>query len=313
VANSEQQQGLHQPVLLKETLAALRIKPEGVYLDGTFGRGGHSCALLAQLRKQGRLFALDKDPEAFAKGKELISTDKRFTMIQGSFAELDRYCDTWGVQAFDGILLDIGVSSPQLDDARRGFSFRLDGPLDMRMDPARGVSASEWLADARETEITNVLREFGEERQARRIARKIVESRRQEPIQTTRQLAGLIKSLIGNRKDKKHPATKSFQAIRIYINNELAELATGLKSAIRHLRPDGRLVVISFHSLEDRLVKRTFREAARPGPVSRRVPMAVGRPPVLKLIGKAQSPSDSEILGNPRSRSAVLRAAEYLG
>ena len=313
MANSEQQQGLHQPVLLKETLAALRIKPEGVYLDGTFGRGGHSCALLAQLGKQGRLFALDKDPEAFAKGKELISTDKRFTMTQGSFAELDRYCDTWGVQAFDGILLDIGVSSPQLDDARRGFSFRLDGPLDMRMDPARGVSASEWLADARETEIANVLREFGEERQARRIARKIVESRRQEPIQTTRQLAGLIKSLIGNRKDKKHPATKSFQAIRIYINNELAELATGLKSAIRHLRPDGRLVVISFHSLEDRLVKRTLREAARPGPVSRRVPMAVGRPPVLKLIGKAQSPSDSEILGNPRSRSAVLRAAEYLG
>ena len=313
MANSEQQQGLHQPVLLKETLAALRIKPEGVYLDGTFGRGGHSCALLAQLRKQGRLFALDKDPEAFAKGKELISTDKRFTMIQGSFAELDRFCDTWGIQAFDGILLDIGVSSPQLDDARRGFSFRLDGPLDMRMDPARGVSASEWLADATETEIANVLREFGEERQARRIARKIVESRRQEPIQTTRQLAGLIKSLIGNRKDKKHPATKSFQAIRIHINNELAELATGLKSAIRHLRPDGRLVVISFHSLEDRLVKRTFREAARPGPVSRRVPMAVGRPPVLKLIGKAQSPSDSEILGNPRSRSAVLRAAEHLG
>ena len=313
MANSEQQQGLHQPVLLKETLAALRIKPGGVYLDGTFGRGGHGCALLAQLRKQGRLFALDKDPEAFAKGRELISKDKRFTMVQGSFAELDRFCSMWGVLAFDGILLDIGVSSPQLDDARRGFSFRLDGPLDMRMDPTRGVSASEWLADATENKIANVLREFGEERQARRIARKIVESRRQQPLQTTRQLAGLIKSVLGERKHKKHPATKSFQAIRIYINNELAELATGLKSAIRHLRPDGRLVVISFHSLEDRLVKRTLRESARPGPVLRKMPMAEARPPVLKLIGKAQKPSPAEIQDNPRSRSAVLRVAEYLG
>ncbi len=313
MANSEQHEGLHQPVLLKESLAALRIKPGGIYLDGTFGRGGHSCALLAQLRKQGRLFALDKDPEAFAKGKELISRDKRFTMVQGSFADLDHFCSLWGVTAFDGILLDIGVSSPQLDDARRGFSFRLDGPLDMRMDPARGVSASEWLAGATETEIANVLREFGEERQARRIARKIVESRRQQPLQTTRQLAGLIESVLGNRKDKKHPATKSFQAIRIFINNELAELATGLKSAIRHLRPDGRLVVISFHSLEDRLVKRTLREAARPGPVLRKMPMAQVRPPVLRLIGKAQKPSNSEIHSNPRSRSAVLRVAEYLG
>ncbi len=313
MANSEQQQGLHQPVLLKETLAALRIKPGGVYLDGTFGRGGHSCALLAQLRKQGRLFALDKDPEAFAKGRELISKDKRFTMVQGSFAELDRFCSLWGVLAFDGIMLDIGVSSPQLDDARRGFSFRLDGPLDMRMDPARGVSASEWLVDAAEKEIANVLWEFGEERQARRIARKIVESRRQQPLQTTRQLAGLIKSVTGDRKDKKHPATKSFQAIRIFINDELAELATGLKSAIQHLRPDGRLAVISFHSLEGRLVKRTLREAARPGPVLRKMPMAESRPPLLKLIGKAQKPSDSEIHSNPRSRSAVLRVAEYLG
>lgn len=313
MADSEQEQGLHQPVLLQETLEALRIKPEGVYLDGTFGRGGHSCALLAQLRKQGRLFALDKDPEALAKGKELISKDKRFTMVQGSFADLDRICSLWGVQAFDGILLDIGVSSPQLDDARRGFSFRFDGPLDMRMDPARGVSASEWLADAGENEIANVLREFGEERQARRIARKIVESRRLQPLQTTRQLAGLIESVLGNQKDKKHPATKTFQAIRIFINDELAELATGLKSAIRHLRPDGRLVVISFHSLEDRLVKRTLREAARPGPVLRKMPMADARPPVLKLIGKAQKPSESEIRHNPRSRSAVLRVAEYLG
>ena len=313
MADSDQNNGLHQPVLLKESLEALRIKPEGVYLDGTFGRGGHSCALLAQLRKQGRLFALDKDPEAFEKGKELISKDKRFTMVQGSFADLDRYCRLWGVEAFDGILLDVGVSSPQLDDVQRGFSFRLDGPLDMRMDPTRGVSASEWLADATETEITNVLREFGEERQARRIARKIVESRREQPIQTTGQLAGLIKSVVYSGKAKKHPATKSFQAIRIFINNELAELATGLNSAIQRLRPNGRLVVISFHSLEDRLVKRCFREAARPGPVLRKMPMAEIRPAVLKLIGKAQKPSNSEIQGNPRSRSAVLRVAEYLG
>jgi len=302
----------HVPVMLEAVITALNIKPEGVYLDGTFGRGGHSRAILARLHEQGRLFALDKDPEAVAAGRELEATDKRFLMGQGSFAVLDRKAQQWGLTGFDGIFLDLGMSSPQLDDPERGFSFQTDGPLDMRMDPEHGVTAAEWLAEASEPEITRVLREYGEERQARRIARRIVESRRQRPLQTTRQLAGLIESVCGRRKNKKHPATRSFQAIRITINNELADLATGLKKAIQYLRPQGRLAVISFHSLEDRIVKRTLREAARPGPVSRKLPEAPGARAVLRIVEKAQYPSEREIQDNPRSRSAVLRVAERL-
>jgi len=305
----------HIPVMLEEALTGLEIKSDGQYLDGTFGRGGHGRALLSRLGKQGRLFAFDKDPEAIAEGQKLAMEDQRFSIVQGSFADVDNLLtgmDLTEIEGFDGILLDLGVSSPQFDDPGRGFSFRADGPLDMRMNPAHGVSAAEWLAAADEYEITRVLREFGEERQARRIARSIVMNRQQKPIATTAQLAELIKSTIGRPQDKKHPATKSFQAIRIKINNELADLATGLDAIIKQLRPGGRLAVISFHSLEDRIVKRAFKNAAQAGPVYRKLPPAPGARAVLRLVGKAQFPSEEEIRLNPRCRSAVLRVAEKL-
>jgi 16S rRNA (cytosine1402-N4)-methyltransferase len=308
--NAEQ----HIPVLLNEAIEALVTNPSGYYVDGTFGRGGHSRALVARLNEQGRLLALDKDPQAMAAGQESLGSDARVTFIQGSFAELDQWILDWGIEegGLDGVLLDLGVSSPQLDDPERGFSFMEDGPLDMRMDPTKGVSAAEWLSDAPEREISRVIWEFGEERQARRIARSIVEARGQKPLERTSQLAKLIEDLIG-RPEKKHPATRCFQAIRIHINNELADLALGLETVIKQLRPGGRLVVISFHSLEDRLVKRTFREAARPGRVRRNVPDHPDWVPTLKLLGKAIQPSDTEISANPRARSAVMRVAEKLG
>ncbi|RZW16837.1 MAG: 16S rRNA (cytosine(1402)-N(4))-methyltransferase RsmH, partial [Desulfobulbaceae bacterium] len=273
----------HQPVLREEVLEALNIRPDGKYVDGTFGRGGHSRAILARLSGKGCLLSLDRDPEAIAAGKELEKDDFRFSIVQGNFADLERYVREWGVEeGLDGILLDIGVSSPQLDDPDRGFSFMGDGPLDMRMDPLQGVSAKEWLAEAPERELTRVFWEFGEERYARRIARNIVMSRHKQRLETTGQLARLIEETIGRREKKKHPATRCFQAIRIFINDELAQLARGLEEAIKLLRPGGRLVVISFHSLEDRLVKRTIREAARPGQVRRNIPQHPDHKPVLK-------------------------------
>ncbi len=307
--NAEQ----HIPVLLDEAIEALVTRAGGHYVDGTFGRGGHSRALVARLNEQGRLLALDKDPRAIDAGRKRLGTDDRVTFVQGSFAELEQWILDWGVEeGVDGILLDLGVSSPQLDDPERGFSFREDGPLDMRMDPTRGVSAAEWLSEAPEREISRVLWEFGEERHARRIARKIVKAREHTPLHRTSQLAALIEETLG-RPEKKHPATRSFQAIRIQVNNELADLATGLEAGIRQLRPGGRLVVISFHSLEDRLVKRTFREAARPGQVRRNLPEHPDWVPKLSLVGKAVKPSESEISANPRARSAVMRVAEKLG
>lgn len=301
----------HLPVLLEEAITALAIKPEGVYVDGTFGRGGHSQALLAGLGQQGRLYALDRDPAAVAVAQEQFADDPRFHISQGNFADLKTLREEWGlIEGFDGILLDLGVSSPQLDNPRRGFSFQTDGPLDMRMDPGSGPSAAEWLAEAPAAEIARVLREFGEERYARRIADGIVMARRRQPITRTMQLAELVVELIGRREKHKHPATRTFQAIRIKINNELAHVADGLKAAIDCLRPGGRLVVISFHSLEDRLVKRTFREAARPGQVPRRLPAAPVPPPRARLIGGAHKASDSEIEHNPRARSAVMRVLE---
>ncbi len=303
----------HIPVLLNEAIEALVTDPNGCYVDGTFGRGGHSRALVAKLSEQGRLLALDKDPTAIAVGQEGLGHDDRVSFIQGSFAELDQWILDWGIQeeGLAGILLDLGVSSPQLDDPERGFSFMEDGPLDMRMDPTQGVSAAEWLAVAPEREISRVIWEFGEERHARRIARKIVMERGHNPLQTTSQLAGLVEEILG-RPERKHPATRCFQAIRIFINNELADLALGLEASIRQLRPGGRLVVISFHSLEDRLVKRTFREAARPGQVRRNIPDHPDWVPTLKLVGKAIRASDTEISANPRARSAVMRVAEKL-
>ena len=304
----------HRPVLLEEAVEALNIRPEGKYLDGTFGRGGHSREILARLSGKGCLFSLDRDPEAVAAGKKLMEMNPRFFIAQGDYAEMERYVHEWGVEeGLDGILLDLGVSSPQLDDPDRGFSFMGEGPLDMRMNPLQGVSAKEWLAEAPERELTRVFWEFGEERHARRIARSIVMTRQKQRLETTGQLARLIESTIGRREKNKHPATRCFQAIRIYINDELAQLAKGLARAIGLLRPGGRLVVISFHSLEDRLVKRTIREAARPGKVRRNIPQHPELEPVLKPIGKAIKPSATELSVNPRARSAVMRVAEKLG
>jgi len=304
----------HRPVLLEEVVEALNIQPDGKYVDGTFGRGGHSREILARLSGKGCLYALDRDPEAIIAGEELRKSDSRFVIAQGNFADLERYVREWGVEeSLDGILLDIGVSSPQLDNPDRGFSFMGDGPLDMRMNPLQGVSAKEWLAEAPERELTRVFWEFGEERYSRRIARNIVMSRQKQRLETTGQLARLIEETIGRREKKKHPATRCFQAIRIFINDELANLKVGLDSAIRLLRPGGRLVVISFHSLEDRLVKRTIREAVRPGKVRRNIPQHPDLKPVLKLVGHAIKASETELSVNPRARSAVMRIAEKLG
>lgn len=303
----------HQPVLLEEAVEALSVKPDGIYLDGTFGRGGHSRAILARLTEQGRLFSLDRDPAAVAAGKELAEQDARFFMEQGNFAELERFVLEWGIEeGLDGILLDLGVSSPQLDDPDRGFSFMEEGPLDMRMNPTQGVSAAEWLAEVPEREMARVFWEYGEERFARRIARSIAMTRQHQRLDTTAQLAQLIEGTVGRREKNKHPATRCFQAIRIYINNELASLEKGLAAAIRWLRPGGRLVTISFHSLEDRLVKRTIREAARPGVVRRNIPQHPALEPSLKAVGKAIRPSERELSVNPRARSAVMRIAEKL-
>ncbi len=302
----------HQAVLREEAVSSLKVREEGIYLDATFGRGGHSRAILASLSEQGRLFTLDKDPQAVAAGLEELGGDPRFSIVQGSFAEMDRMVQEWQIERnLDGILLDLGVSSPQLDDPDRGFSFRNDGPLDMRMDPTKGVSAAEWLADTPEREMSRVFWEFGEERHARRIARSIVKARQQKSLETTTQLADLIEATIGKR-EKKHPATRCFQAIRIVVNDEMGDLTLGLEAAVRQLRPGGRLVAISFHSLEDRLVKRTFREAVRPGQVRRNIPDHPDWSPRLKLIGKAVRPSEQEISVNPRARSAIMRVAEKI-
>ncbi|MEE4293102.1 MAG: 16S rRNA (cytosine(1402)-N(4))-methyltransferase RsmH [Xanthomonadales bacterium] len=304
----------HRPVLLEEAVDALKIRPDGKYLDGTFGRGGHSREILARLSRKGCLFSLDRDPEAVAAGMETLGDDPRFSIVQGEFAEMERYVQAWGIEeGLDGILLDIGVSSPQLDDPERGFSFMGDGPLDMRMNPLQGVSAEEWLAEAPERELTRVFREFGEERHARRIARSIVLARQKQRLETTGQLARLIEETIGRREKNKHPATRCFQAIRIFINDEMAQLAAGLEKAIKLLRPGGRLVVISFHSLEDRLVKRTIREAARPGQVRKNIPQHPDFKPLLRPVGRAVKASEAELSVNPRARSAVMRIAEKLG
>jgi 16S rRNA (cytosine1402-N4)-methyltransferase len=303
----------HRPVLLEEVVEALNIRPDGQYLDGTFGRGGHSRAILARLSRKGCLFSLDRDPEAVAAGEETLGSDPRFSIVRGNYADMERFVRAWGVvEGLDGILLDLGVSSPQLDDPGRGFSFMGEGPLDMRMNPLQGVSAKEWLAEAPERELTRVFWEFGEERFARRIARSIVMTRQKQRLETTGQLARLIENTIGRREKNKHPATRCFQAIRIFVNDEMAHLAKGLEEAIRLLRPGGRLVVISFHSLEDRLVKRTMKEAARPGRVRRNIPEHPDLKPVLSIVGKVVKPSQAELSVNPRARSAVMRIAEKL-
>jgi 16S rRNA (cytosine1402-N4)-methyltransferase len=303
---------VHRPVLLEEALVALNLKPEGVYVDATFGRGGHSAAILQRLGPQGRLLAIDKDPHAIAVAHERFAAEPRFSIFHGSFAEIGAAVDAAGVRGqVDGLLLDLGVSSPQLDDASRGFSFMRDGPLDMRMDTTRGLSAAQWLAQAGEGEIARVLKELGEERFAKRIARAIVTARIETPIETTGQLAELIKTAIPRWEPDKHPATRSFQAIRIFINHELDDLRECLDQVIDVLAVGGRLAVISFHSLEDRIVKRFMRDEARGDDFPVDLPVTVDQlQPTLKVVGKAVRPSPDEVDENPRARSAVLRVAE---
>ena len=300
----------HVPVLAHEAVAALAIRPDGVYVDGTFGRGGHSRLILGQLGPAGRLIALDRDPAAIRAGADL--RDARLTLRRAAFSRLGAVLDELGVAKVDGILLDIGVSSPQLDDAARGFSFRFDAPLDMRMDPDSGVSAADWLASAGEGEICEVIREYGEERFAKSIARALVAARQKEAIRTTGQLASLIAAAVKRREPGQHPATRSFQAIRIHINRELEELKAVLPQCVDRLNPGGRLAVISFHSLEDRIVKRFMRDEAQGEQAPRRLPIpaAMLKPGRLRLVGRAQHASEAEVAANPRARSAVLRVAE---
>ncbi|MFC3913323.1 16S rRNA (cytosine(1402)-N(4))-methyltransferase RsmH [Pseudaeromonas sharmana] len=304
----------HVTVMLQEAVEALAIRPDGIYVDGTFGRGGHSRLILSQLNDDGRLIAIDRDPLAIAEAKTI--TDPRFEMVAGPFSGLQDYLTQRGLQGkVDGLLLDLGVSSPQLDDAERGFSFQKDGPLDMRMDPTQGISAAEWLANAEADDIAWVLKEFGEERFARKIARAIVHDRVTTPFTRTRQLAELIARLIPNKEKNKHPATRTFQGIRIYINSELEEVERALQGSLKVLAPEGRLAVISFHSLEDRLVKQFIRKQEKGPEVPHGLPLteaqlAFGR--TMRSVGKAMKPSDAEIEANPRSRSAVLRVAAKL-
>jgi 16S rRNA (cytosine1402-N4)-methyltransferase len=304
----------HQPVLLAEVLTALSIKPDGVYVDGTFGRGGHANAILAELGPQGRLLAMDRDPEAVQSAEQQFGTDPRFEIEQGAFTMLSKVIAQRQLQGkVNGLLLDLGVSSPQLDDASRGFSFSADGPLDMRMDPSSGVSASEWLESASESDIARVLKVFGEERFSRRIARSVVETRQASPLRTTRQLAELIEAAVPRREKNKHPATRSFQAIRIFINGELDEITAVLEQVIDVLAPQGRMAVISFHSLEDRIVKRFIRDEYRGEQPPEEFPLAgMDYVPRMRPVGKAIRASELEVNSNPRARSAVLRLAERL-
>ena len=300
----------HLPVLFAEVMDGLAVRADGTYLDGTFGRGGHARGVLQRLGPQGQLLVMDKDPEAIAVAMQLAAVDARLHWRRGSFAELAQWPAT--ARGLDGILLDLGVSSPQLDVAARGFSFGKDGPLDMRMDPETGESAAQWLAHASEKDIADVLWIHGEERQSRRIARAIVARRAQEPLLRTAQLADLIASVMPRGDSKTHPATRSFQAIRIHINRELADLEAGLDAAMQQLKPGGRLAVISFHSLEDRIAKQFMLRHAKAPPANRRMPVEVAFTPTLKLVGGAQKASAAELATNPRARSAVLRVAEKL-
>ena len=307
---SGHQTAAHVPVLFAEVMEGLAVKVDGTYLDGTFGRGGHARGVLRQLGPEGRLLVMDKDPDAIAIASALADADARVSLRRGSFAQLADWPATVG--GLDGVLLDLGVSSPQLDVAERGFSFGKDGPLDMRMDPDTGESAAQWLAHAPEPEIADVLWQHGEERQSRRIARAIVARRAQEPLLRTAQLAELIASVIPRGAGKIHPATRSFQAIRIHINRELADLTAGLDAAMARLKPGGRLAVISFHSLEDRIVKQFLAGHAKAPPANRRMPVEVAFTPRLRLVGGAQKAGEAELAANPRARSAVLRVAERL-
>ena len=308
-------QFIHVSVLMNETLDALDIKADGTYIDGTFGRGGHSGQILSRLGEQGRLQAIDQDPQAIEASKKFAG-DTRFNIAHTRFSNIEQVATEAGILGqVDGILLDIGVSSPQLDDADRGFSFMKDGPLDMRMDPTSGRSAAQWLAEAELEDIAFVIKKYGEEKFGRRIAHKIVETRDETPITTTKQLADLVDEAVPVKDKHKHPATRTFQAIRIYINSELEEIQTALQASLSVLKPGGRLVVISFHSLEDRIVKQFIKKQSKGEAVPRGLPLTeaqLNKNLTLKALGKAIKPTAEEIAANPRSRSSVLRVAQKL-
>ncbi len=304
----------HITVLLNEAVDQLVVDPAGVFVDGTFGRGGHSRLVLNQLSEDGRLIGIDKDPEAIAVGQQLMAEDGRFEIEQGSFAELSHWVDKRGLRGkVDGVLLDLGVSSPQLDDPERGFSFSHDGPLDMRMNPGVGDSAADWVAKASEKEIADVLFTYGEERFGRRMARAIVEARKASPITTTKQLADIVAAANPKWEKGKHPATRAFQAIRIQVNRELDDLIDCLDEALEVLKVGGRLVVISFHSLEDRIVKRFIRRHVRGEDIPKDLPVTQEMlNQRLKSLGKPVKAGTDEVEANVRSRSAVMRIAEKI-
>ncbi len=309
---------MHVPVLLEEAVDALNIRADGIYVDGTLGRGGHSRAILAQLGKSGRLIAFDKDPAAISAAASI--PDERFQAVHSSYAGMKAALQSLGIKRVDGILLDLGVSSMQLDEAARGFSFRHDGPLDMRMDTSRGETAAEWLADVTETQLKEVIRNYGEERYAGQIARAIIGARAQQPIATTLQLAESVAAIVrarGSRDGRQHPATRTFQAIRIHLNRELEELPMTLPQCVELLNATGRLAVISFHSLEDRIVKRFMRDQAETDTLPRKLPVREKESQMhsrqkLRIIGQKIRPAASEVAANPRARSAIMRVAEKL-
>ena len=300
----------HVTVLLNEAVDALNLRPDGVYVDGTFGRGGHSRLILQRLGAKGRLIAFDKDPAAIAEARSI--QDPRFAIAHSGFDQMAAVLDGMGVGQVDGVLFDLGVSSPQLDDAQRGFSFRFDAPLDMRMDTSRGETAAEWLETVEEKLLGEVIREYGEERFAKQIARALVAARTQEPVRTTRQLSEIVARAVRTREPGQNPATRTFQAIRIYLNRELEELADVLPQSVNRLKTEGRLVVISFHSLEDRIVKHFMRDMAQGDKLPRNLPVRAADIPQgkLRLIGKAVRAAEAEVAANPRARSAVMRTAE---
>jgi 16S rRNA (cytosine1402-N4)-methyltransferase len=300
----------HVTVLLDEAVEALAVRSDGVYVDGTFGRGGHSRAVLAHLGAGGRLIAFDRDPAAIGAGHAIA--DARLALVHAPFSALDAELAARGVSLVDGVLLDLGVSSPQLDDAARGMSFRFDAPLDMRMDTSRGQTVAEWLADASVGQITEVLRDYGEERFAHAIAKAIAAARTGGAVATTGQLAAIVEKAVRTREPGQHPATRSFQALRIFINQELEELSLVLPVAVARLATGGRLVVISFHSLEDRIVKRFMRDESRPPQLPARLPLRADElpSPRLRLVARGERPGSDEVALNPRSRSAVMRVAE---
>jgi len=304
--------GTHVTVLLEEAVESLAIKADGIYMDGTFGRGGHSRLILSKLGEKGRLVAVDRDLQAIAAGAAIH--DPRFQLVHRAFGDIAEAAREAGVQDIDGILFDVGVSSPQIDDGERGFSFRHNAPLDMRMDTTQGETAAEWLARAEIKEITEVIRNYGEERFAFQIAKKVVVARLEQPIVTTGQFASLVRSTVRTREPGQDPATRSFQALRIHINQELRQLEIALPQALELLKPGGRLVVISFHSLEDRIVKNFMRSESVADAMPKNLPLRADQlpKPKLRLVSKQIKPSAAEIAANPRARSAVMRVAEKM-